>query len=150
MVPSLRSAFAQHLEWLERELADGRPFLGGDAPGHGDLAHFMLVWFAARGGPFDAVAPALTPWARRVAEVGHGHPTPLTAEAALAAARAATPSFTTGGRPVAVRQEGSQDPPVEGRLAAEDATGFWIVRHHPQTGCVAVRFPWEGQILEDA
>lgn len=150
MAPPLRQAFAAHLAHLEGMLADGRPFLGGNVPGHGDLAHMMLVWFAARGSPFETVSPALAPWAHRVAALGHGRPEPVTAEEAIAIARAAAPSVSGGEKRVQVRQEGTNDPPVEGWLAKEDATGFTLTRHDPRAGDVAVHFPREGQILSAA
>ncbi|MFQ3595516.1 MAG: glutathione S-transferase family protein [Sphingomonadaceae bacterium] len=150
MVPGLRQAFAAHLSRLEGMLADGRPFLGGEAPGHGDLAQYMLVWFAARGGPIAEVARGLAPWAARVAAIGHGMPEPMSAEAALAQARKATPSVCGGGRLVAVRQEGSNDPPSLGQLAQVTDEGFTITRSDARAGDVAVHFPHDGQILTDA
>lgn len=150
MVPALRQAFAAHLARLEEMVADGRPFLGGDAPGHGDLAHAMLLWFAARGGPVQPLSAALAPWALRVFALGHGRPEPMTATAALAEARAATPSVAGDGPLVRVTQPGSADPPVEGRLVREDAVGFTLLRETPDLGLVAVHFPREGQLVERA
>ncbi|WP_448579430.1 glutathione S-transferase family protein [Thermaurantiacus sp.] len=148
MAPPLRSAFAAHLARLEAMLADGRPYLGGDAPGHGDLAHMMLIWFAARGSPFETVSGSLAPWARRVAALGHGRPEPMTAADAIAVARAATPTVTGGQVRVSVRQEGTSDPAVEGWLAREDMNGLTLIRHDPRAGDVAVHFPHEGQVVE--
>lgn len=148
MLPALREAFAAHLRRLEAMLADGRPFLGGDAPGHGDLTHAMLLWFAARGAPPETVSPALAPWAARVLALGHGRPEPMTGAAALAEARAAEPSVRGDGPWVRVAQEGSADPPVEGRLVHEDSEGFTLLREGPDVGLVAVHFPREGQRLE--
>lgn len=148
MAPPLRDAFAVHLARLKRMLADGRPFLGGDAPGHGDLAHMMLIWFAARGQPFETVSSALAPWARRVAALGHGRPQPMTAEEAIAVARASTPSVSGGDRRVRVRQEGTNDPAVEGLLVREDDLGFTLIRCDPRAGHLAVHFPREGQVVE--
>jgi glutathione S-transferase len=150
MAPPFRSAFAAHLARLEAMLADGRPYLGGDAPGHGDLAHMMLIWFAARGSPFETVSEALAPWARRVAALGHGQPEPMTAADAIEVARGATPTLSGGARRVKVTQEGTADPPVEGWLAAESAEGFVVTRTDPRAGEVAVHFPREGQILSAA
>lgn len=147
MAPALKQGFAAHLARLEGMLADGRPFLGGKAPGHADLAHMMLIWFAARGAPLASVSVALAPWAARVAALGHARPEPMTAEQAIAVARAASPSVRGGAKRVRVSQEGTSDPPVEGLLAHEDARGVTLVRTDPRAGEVAVRFPREGQII---
>jgi glutathione S-transferase len=145
MVPELRQAFAAHLARLEAMLADGRPFLGGDQPGHGDLAHAMLLWFAARGRPAQQVSAALAPWALRVFALGHGRPEAMTGADALAEARTAAPSVAGDGPLVRVSQPGSADLPVEGRLVREDADGFTLLRESPEPGQVAVHFPREGQ-----
>lgn len=153
MVPGLRDSFAAHLARLEAMLADGRPFLGGEAPGHGDLAHAMLLWFAARGGPAGGVTPGhgrLCGWAARVLALGHGRPEAMTGAEALAVARAAAPSVSGDGPVVRVAQEGSFDPPVEGRLVDEAADGFTLLRDDPDLGLVAVHFPREGQRVEPA
>lgn len=147
MLPALREAFATHLERLEGMLADGRPYLGGDAPGHGDLAHAMLLWFAARGAPVETVSEPLAPWAARVLALGHGAPQPMSGAEALAEARACAPSVLGDGPRVRVSQAGSADPPVEGRLVHEDADGFTLLREGDEVGLVAVHFPREGQIL---
>ncbi len=148
MLPALRQAFAAHLERLEGMLADGRPFLGGDAPGHGDLAHAMLLWFAARGAPVETVSPVLAPWVARVLAIGHGRPQPMRGAEALAEARGSDPCVTGDGPVVRVRQDGSADPPVEGRLVREDEEGFTLLRDGADVGPVAVHFPREGQRLE--
>ncbi|WP_448583017.1 glutathione S-transferase family protein [Thermaurantiacus sp.] len=148
MVPGLQQAFAAHLARLEAKLADGRPYLGGDRPGHGDLAHAMLLWFAARGGPAQQVSATLAPWALRVFALGHGRPEAMTPAQALAEARAAMPSVSGNGQLARVSQQGSADPPVIGHLVQETADGFTLLRHSPELGPVAVHFPREGQIVE--
>jgi glutathione S-transferase len=157
MLPGLKAGFAAHVAHLERLLADGRPYLGGDAPGHGDLAHYMLLWFAARGQGAASISPNLAPWAERIAALGHGRPKPLSAEAAIALAQAHAPApllhgVTPGagfrqGQGIAVAQHGSNDPPVEGDLVALDQQSVVVARHDPRAGDVHVHFPREGQRL---
>lgn len=157
MVPGLKQAFGAHMARLEAMLADGRAFLGGDAPGHGDLAHYMLWWFAARGRPIADAWPGLAAWAGRIAAIGHGTPVAMTAADALAVAAGAEPKAGAGavdpessfeaGDSVAVWQEGTSDPAVIGRLARLDAVAITLLRTDPATGAMAVHFPREGQIL---
>ena len=161
IAPQLRTQFKAHLALLDAALAGNKAFLGGDEPGHADLAHFTLVWFqkARSGGdlgPVVAGLPAIAAWAKRVAALGHGTPTPITAAEAIAVARAATPVVEAAvkpesgfavGQPVAVSQEGSKDPAVEGRLMRLNAREIVLLRTSDSAGEVAVHFPRLGQVL---
>lgn len=84
-----------HMCWLEQILSDGRKFIFGDHASAADLAAYHPVWFARQnGGPeIEAVLPALatSPWYDRVAALGHGKASSLTAEAAIEIARNAVP-----------------------------------------------------------
>lgn len=159
MVPMLKARFAQHLDTLEARLRDGRRFMTGDALGHGDLAHYQLVWFQGMttGGDLSSVLegrPSLAAWAERVAAVGHGSPQPMTPGEALRVARDAEPVAAAGPvqepgfvaeQMVSVAQEGCNDPPVVGKLAAMDARHIMLLREGPEVGTVAVHFPRLGQ-----
>ena len=162
MTPRLTAAFLEHLDRLEQRLADGRAYLGGAAAGHADLANYQLLWFQNAGGQggaakHSASRPGVAAWAARVAAIGHGLRTESDAEAAIAAARAATPaaldSFASAegfqaGQRVTVRQEGTSDAAVEGRLANLTDRRISLLRSDPEAGDVAVHFPRAGQILE--
>ena len=164
IAPQLRTQFKAHLALLEAALAGKKAFLGGDEPGHADLAHYMLVWFqkARSGGDLAPVVtglPNIAAWAERVAALGHGTPTPMTAADAIAVARAATPMVEPAvkpesgfvvGQPVAVSQEGSKDPAVVGRLQMLNARQIVLLRTSDQAGEVAVHFPRLGQMLRAA
>jgi glutathione S-transferase len=43
--PHLASQALVAAQWLSDTLADGRAFIGGDAPGAGDLALYSNIWF---------------------------------------------------------------------------------------------------------
>jgi glutathione S-transferase len=164
MAPHLAAQFEAHLANLDMALSDGRAFLGGDAPGHGDLAHYQLLWFqmARFGGdlsPIVADRPHLGAWAQRVADIGHGRPVPMDAEGAIAVARAAEPTVRgvvspgsgfEAGQEVLVSQEGSNEAPTAGRLAVLTDRRITLLRDHPETGAVAVHFPRLGQIIRPA
>jgi glutathione S-transferase len=159
--PHLATQFAAQLAMLEAALSDGREFLGGDRPGHGDLAQYQLLWFqgARTGGDLSALTasrPHLGGWVARVADIGHGTPTPMTAEGAIAAASAAAPTVRgvvaadsgfVAGQQVLVSQEGTQDAPVAGRLAVLTDRRITLLRETPETGPVAVHFPRVGQVV---
>lgn len=162
--PHLTTQALTAAHWLDASLADGRSFVGGEAPGHADLAFYSNIWFV-RGNPFAAettatilALPHLAAWYDRVAALGHGARSVITAADAIAIAAAATPAPVTGridapftaGQPVAVRTDGSGDAPSLGRLAQCDATGITIHRDGARCGTVAVHFPRLGQIVSPA
>lgn len=159
--PHLTTQALTAAHWLDASLADGRSFVGGEAPGHADLAFYSNIWFV-RGNPFAAettatilALPHLAAWYDRVAALGHGTRSVITAADAIAIAAAATPAPVTGridapftaGQPVAVRTDGSGDAPSLGRLAQCDATGIIIHRDGARCGTVAVHFPRLGQMV---
>jgi glutathione S-transferase len=164
MAPALVQQFEAHLDGLEAELADGRSFLGGAEPGHGDFAHYQLLWFQDAVGAgalrFTAIRPHLTTWMRRVATIGHGRPTHGDAADALRIATEATPGPIDGGvdpasgfkagQPVAVAQAGCRDAPVTGPLLALDDRRIVVAHRDGEAGALAVHFPRLGQILSAA
>ncbi|WP_426168101.1 glutathione S-transferase family protein [Sandarakinorhabdus sp. DWP1-3-1] len=147
--------------WLDATLSDGRAFVGGDAPGHADLALYANIWFV-RAIPFARDAadgmfalPALAAWFARVEAIGHGTRTEISEDDAIAIAAAAEPMPVSGridapftaGQTVLVKTDGSGDPPVAGRLARLDPTGIVVLREGAQCGTVAVHFPRLGQMV---
>ena len=159
--PHLTTQALTAAHWLDTSLADGRAFLGGEAPGHADLAFYSNVWFV-RGNPFAAVTttkifalPHLAAWYDRVTALGHGAPVTITSADAIAVAAAATPAPIMGGtdapfeagQMVAIKTDGSGDAPVTGRLAQCDPSGITILREGERCGAVAVHFPRLGQTV---
>ena len=156
--PHLTTQALTAAHWLNASLGDGRAFIGGDAPGHADLAFYSNIWFV-RGNPFAKVTTAeifaLPAWYDRVVALGHGVRETITAGDAIGIAAAATPAPVIGGidapfvrdQMVAIKTDGSGDAPVVGRLAQCDATGIVIFRSGDQSGDVAVHFPRMGQMV---
>ena len=162
--PHLKSQALTAAHWLDATLADGRAFVGGDAPGHADLAFYSNIWLV-RWVPTSAATvaeimalPALAAWSARVAAIGRGSPTTISGAEAIAIAAATTPAATHGsvtggfaeGQQVQVRTEGSHDEPVVGRLAQLDPTGICVLRTGARCGPVAVHFPRLGQMVVPA
>ena len=161
MAPHLLGQFGAAMAWLDNALADGRAFLGGDAPGHADFAAYMNPWFArlfrspAAGAVLDAL-PHLVAWMGRVAGIGHGAPATIDAATALDIARAATPDLSeavdpasgfAAGQTVGVRNDGPSDAAVEGVLLRLDARQIVIRRDSAALGTVAVHWPRFGQVV---
>ena len=154
------------LAWLWAALADGRPFVLGERPSALDLGYFHPISLVRENGPpaeVDALlglAP-LVPWYERVATLGHGSPTQMSAEAALAAAKAATPAPVThigsagdfGPKPgasVSVTPDDFAKVPVTGTLVAADATEIVVAHDDSQIGTVHLHFPRAGFVMAAA
>jgi glutathione S-transferase len=161
--------FAPHLEtqvtvaadWLEAALADGRAFIGGDAPGHGDLGLYMNLWFLTSmpfAKPFaDGIfaRPKLAAWFGRINAIGHGEGIESNAEEAISIAAASTPAEISGpvdagqtvGQAVKIQTETSGDDPVVGQLLRCNSAGISIRRKSDRAGLLNVHFPRIGQIV---
>lgn len=161
VAPHLETQVLVAADWLALTLADGRPFIGGDAPGHGDLALYANLWFLVAM-PFAAdfaeqvfTRAALASWFARIQSFDDDGGIASDAASAIAHARAASPAavsgsiepgFTTGQR-VRVRTETSGDDPVAGTLLRADSSGITLHRTSDRAGEVHVHFPRLGQIL---
>lgn len=146
--------------WLSETLADGRAFIGGDAPGAGDLALYSNIWFV-KAVPFAAATaaamlarPHVADWFARMAGFGHGMRQDLTADEALRLAgteplpvMGSVEAPHTADMMVNVSQEGTRDAPSTGRLLRCDAGGITIARDVDGAGTVHVHFPRLGQVV---
>src|SRR5579863_4380596 len=93
-VPHLLDQLRAHFDWLDQMLADGRSFLQGPEAGLADLAAWHPVWllrqnFGSAAAPLDGF-PRLLTWAERIAAIGHGRRSQMSAQQALDVARTAT------------------------------------------------------------
>lgn len=158
--PHLQSQALTSGAWLDGLLGDGRPFIGGDAPGHGDLALYSNIWFVRSVPVPTSVARAfdaygrLAAWYERVAAIGHGTPEAMTEDEAIDVAAAADPAASPdtivapfSSQPVQVRTDGSGDTPVAGALARLGPDGITVLRDGERCGRVAVHFPRLGQMV---
>ena len=160
--PHLTSQFLGWLARIDDALADGRAFIGGDAPGYADCAVAMNIWFQGNFGLKEARLasfPHATAWLARFDAAGPGTPTEMSGQDALAVARNAEPvvdklvdadSGLSIDQPVTVRTEDPGADPVAGRLARLTARDVAVLRDDPQVGTVAVHFPRIGQIVMPA
>ena len=148
-----------HLHWLGQMLQDGRPYLLGPAISAADLSAFHAIWFARQNTRYaaDALLPLapLLAWYDRVAALGHGRPSEMSAADALAAARAADPAPVAAstaedpsgcqpGDPVTVTPDDTGRDPVSGSLVACSADAVVISRDDPDVGRIHLHFPRAG------
>lgn len=145
------------LAWLRRALGT-RPFLFGDAPSAADLACWQTIFLLRKNCPpeVDAqlgLAGPIAAWHDRIAAIGHGTPTAMTAEEAFAVARAATPAPVTHvipdgmadapapGTEVIVTPDDNARVPVRGTLVALGDREVVIRRRDADAGDLHLHFP---------
>jgi glutathione S-transferase len=143
---------------LEAQLADGRPFLLGDAFSLADASSFHPLWFL-RMAPTEVrlldAFPRTLAWMARLDAMGQGDRQELPRADALALAREATtmrgsgvdagePGGLVAGMRVTATPDDYAFDPVEGEVVGADALGIALRRTDPHVGEVVVHFPRVG------
>jgi glutathione S-transferase len=135
----------------------------GDKPGLPDALSYYLLWFIrgrySEGAEFLSQFPKLCALEKRIAALGHGNPSAMSAAEALEIARAAEPATPEGvdpedplelalGDTVEVLPEAMDGvPPVAGRLRFLDPQTVVLDRNDAQVGQVSVHFPRVGYMI---
>ena len=151
------------LQLLDTMLADGRPYILGDAPSWADILGYFPVWMC-RGNIRDGAAlltrySGIAAWEQRVQAFGHGERTDLDAESALAIAREAESIVVADvsathlpglqqGSAVTVTPEDYGSVPVAGELVRLTGRDIAIRRTDSRAGEVVVHFPRAGYRVE--
>ena len=159
-VPSLRDQFRQHLTWIDQCLAEGGPFMLGEACSLADVAVYHPLWYA-RGNLGDSEGlsdhPRVLAWMDRIAALGHGNSETMTPDAALDVARAAEPASVNDaapewpiGTPLAVTPTDWGFDTVKGTCLAASRERVVLGRDDPEVGVVAVHFPRIGFALTES
>ena len=159
-LPHVLAQLRAQLGWLDQRLATGRDFILGPQPSLPDALAYYLVWFLRGrwdGGPaLLSEFAALEAWEARVAAVGHGSPSDLSAVEALEIARAAEPqtpeqgdpkdpqALTPGMKVSLVPDVDGGDPAVEGTVRYADRESIAILREEERVGRVCIHFPRVG------
>lgn len=158
------AAYRQYLQQLADALS-GRDFLCGHAPCAADFCAYHPLWFTRERVPVLAGIlqphPVLLAWMDRMAAIGHGTSTRLSAADALAQAREHTPAALPAseasacadhrvalGDTVQVHAESFGPEPSTGELVAASATRWTLRREDPRAGTVHVHFPRVGYVLK--
>jgi len=152
-----RSRLHAQTDFLRQQLADGRPFMTGEAPGLVDLHALWNPWFLRRFAPAEAQwaydpYPEIVAWEARLTALGHGQYVEMTPADALSCARTAEPAAPLGvnpndplnitaGTPVTVSPTDYAGVPVAGESVATTAQSVSIQHHDPDIGNVVVHFP---------
>lgn len=154
-LPRNRQRVQAQINIIADMLKDERPFLLGQQISAADLHAYHPLWFTAKNGGADAQAwltlAPLKPWMDRVAALGYGHRTDITAEAALAEAKAGAPepvsgvdandpSGLTAGQSVRIETDEAGDP-IAGTLVAANPREIVIRSQNERAGTVHVHFP---------
>ena len=165
-LPEVLANLRAQLGWMEARAATGRTFMLGDKPGLPDALCYYLLWFIrarySEGADFLSQFPNLCAWEKRVAALGHGNPSAMSAAEALEIAAEAEPDTPEGvdsedplglsfGDTVAVRPEGMDGVPVvAGRLRYLDAQTVVLDREDEKVGHVSVHYPRVGYLIQRA
>lgn len=159
-LPHLVTQMRAPLSWLNAQLGDGRRYLLGADPAAIDAQVYHIVWFIRGrwgGGPaMLSEFPDLVRWEDNVRAIGHGMPSGMSPEDAIACANSFRPASATGVAPndpqglevgssvmVSPDLDGGEQP-VDGNVRYADAETIGIERTTDAVGTVCVHFPRAG------
>jgi glutathione S-transferase len=156
-------AYRSYLRRLST-MVESQAFLLGDTPCVADFAAYHPLWFTRVVNPAVAdildATPGLLAWMDRMAALGHGHLSKLTATEAIAIAAAAKPApladdvfqddhgIALGSR-VSIAAESFGTELTEGILRAATRTRYTLERSDERAGTVHVHFPRIGFVLRE-
>ncbi len=164
-VPLMKEQLRAQLDWLDAQLADGRPYLLGPEPGLADFTTYHPVWFLQSFYPpaAELLAPhaGVRGWAERVKAIGHGRHAAMERSEALAIAKAEESKteprieagepngWRIGDRVVVMADDYGRDP-IAGEIVRASAQEIAIRRRDPEVGDVIVHFPRAGFLVTRA
>ena len=152
--PYFRTQLAAHADLIDRQLADGRDYLLGDAPEWADIGAYFPLWMLGRhvaSGPATlAGKPMLALWQTRMAAHVTGERSEMSALDAIAVARSVgLPAFPAGEQ-VRVFPIAHPETAVSGTLVLANDQEIILRRSDERAGDVAVHFPRIGYRIEAA
>ncbi len=159
-LPHLVAQMRAPLSWINSQLSDGRAFLLGSAPAAIDAQFYHVVWFLrgrwADGPSFLSEFTELMRWENNVRGIGHGTPSTMNPEEAIARAKGLEPTAQSGvaahepqglevGMAVTISPDvNGGEQPVAGKIRFADAETVVIERNAEDVGTVCVHFPRSG------
>ena len=164
--PFVKDQWRAHASFVAEQLSDGRKFVLGEMPSAADTHAYMNFWFM-KGAIASTTAallkefPAIDAWYERVTAIGHGKPTPMDGQEALAIAKAATPEAKSSPDPfeprglkpgdrVTVAADDYGRDAVAGEIVFTNAHEIAIARRDAEVGDVVVHFPRAGFVVVPA
>ena len=161
--PAMAPQFQEHLQFVRAQIAwlaitlKNQNFLFGEHISEADLACWQTIYLLRKNCPPEVdtllgLAPVLA-WYERIAAIGHGTSTPMSAEEAFDIAKKSQPAsvnhLPADGHPgefqhgtsVSVTPEDNARIPVLGTLVASNAFEIVIHRHDAQVGDLHIHFP---------
>lgn len=164
LAPFAREQCRGFTQLLAAQLAGDRPFLLGAQFSLADAACYHPVWFLRNFPPAAVVFdefPAVLAWAERIAAMGHGRRSEMSADEALriakessptmvAASDAAEPNGWKPGDRVTVTPDDYGFDPVAGEIVATNVHEVAIHRRDEQVGDIVVHFPRIGFKIDRA
>jgi glutathione S-transferase len=162
--PDAAVAFRSYLRRIAN-LLDASPYLAGAVPSLADFSCYHPLWFTARIPPLAHIldaTPQIGAWMRRIAALGDSEIRAMTADEAIAVARAATPAALPPdavfqdehgialGSPVGIVAESFGLEVSYGTLIAATRTHYTLRREDPRAGTLHVHFPRVGFLLRPA
>lgn len=140
---------------VEHMLVPGQAFLFGEQASIADFALYHSIWFMREVGKVPAVlqtAPRLLAWADRMAAIGHGKRSDISADEAISLSRASKPADLSGrpffdahgiplGTTVTIGANDYGMEPVQGELVLADTNELALRRTDDRAGEVVVHFP---------
>ncbi|RFU25639.1 hypothetical protein B7463_g10699, partial [Scytalidium lignicola] len=155
-IPHLTSVLRPHVDFVEQQLSDGRPFLLGQEISLADFHAYVEIWTARTFVPFveKVFAPFkhVSEWEKRVKDVGYGEYSTISAAEAHEIAKNSDPLpgkgvdpddalGLTAGDLVVVTPDDYGREPVVGNLRTLTTHEVAIERNDPIVGKVVVHFP---------
>lgn len=157
------SAYKSYLRRLA-DMLDWHDFLLGDAPCLADFSAYHPLWFTRNQVPAMAgilqVTPQVLQWMDRMAALGHGQMSRLSAADAIAVCAGAGAAWQKDtdyfqddhgialGSRVSISAESFGAEPTAGELVAATRTRYTLRRFDPRAGVVQVHFPRVGYALK--
>ena len=162
--PRLVAELNRTLHLVEGWLADGRPFLLGDAAGLADFSIFHPFWMVNRAGRKNAAMlepfANIRGWLGRIEALGTGSPTAMESKEALAVAKEADPADPGESHPdeagpalgqtVSVLAADKVPEAVVGEVVAVRRNEVVVRREDALVGAVHNHFPRFGYIIRPA
>jgi glutathione S-transferase len=159
-------AAAAYKSYLRRlsDMLDDKPFLLGEVPCIADFSAYHPLWYTRRIAAVKDIldlTPAVVDWMERIAAIGHGASSPMTAEEALAVSTSTSAPHSllsestfqddhgiALGSQVTIRAETFGQEEAAGELVAASRMHFTLRRVDARAGTVHVHFPRIGYVLK--